>query len=54
VVVTPDPVVIESVAAFMQRVARIEWRACAHCGMGHFEVTGSLAPVRAPPGSSRV
>ena len=50
---TPDPVVIESVAAFMQRVARIEWRACAHCGMGHFGVTGSLAPVRAPPGSSR-
>lgn len=50
---TPDPVVIESVAAFMQRVARIEWRACAHCGMGHFGVTGSLAPVRAPQGASR-
>lgn len=50
---TPDPVVIESVEAFMQRVARIEWRACAHCGMGHFGVTGSLAPVRAPQGSSR-
>lgn len=50
---TPDPVVIESVEAFMQRVERIEWRACAHCGMGHFGVTGSLAPVRAPQGSSR-
>jgi hypothetical protein len=49
----PDPVVVESVAAFMQRVARIEWRACAHCGMGNFGVIGSLAPVRAPPGSSR-
>lgn len=48
-----DPVVIESVDAFMLRVARIEWRACAHCGMGHFGVTGSLAPVRAPQGSSR-
>ena len=50
---TPDPVVIESVEAFMRRVERIEWRACAHCGMGHFGVTGSLAPVRAPLGSSR-
>lgn len=50
---TPDPVVIESVEAFMQRVARIEWRACRHCGAGHFGVTGSLAPVRAPQGSSR-
>lgn len=50
---TPDPVVIESVEAFMLRVARIEWRACAHCGMGYFGVTGSLAPVRAPQGSSR-
>lgn len=50
---TPDPVVIEAVEAFLQRVARIEWRTCAHCGMGHFEVTGSLAPVRAPQGSSR-
>ena len=50
---TPDPVVIESVAAFMQRVARIAWRACAHCGMGHFGMTGSLAPVRTPQGSSR-
>jgi hypothetical protein len=50
---TPDAVVIESVAAFMLRVARIEWRACAHCGMGHFGVTGTLAPVRAPQGLSR-
>ncbi len=50
---TPDPAVIESVEAFMRRVARIEWRACAHCGMGHFGVTGSLAPVRAPQGLSR-
>lgn len=52
-VLPPDPVVIESVEAFMRRVARIEWRACAHCGMGHFGVTGSLAPVRAPQRSSR-
>jgi len=50
---TPDPLVIESVEAFMQRVARIEWRTCAHCGAGRFGVTGSIAPVRAPPGSPR-
>ena len=50
---TPDPAVIESVAQFMQRVARIEWGACPHCGTGHFMVTGALAPIRAPPSSSR-
>ena len=50
---TPDPVVIESVEAFMRRVARIEWRACRHCGAGHFVVTGLLAPRPAPGVSSR-
>jgi len=28
----PQPMVIESVAQFMRRVARIEWAACPHCG----------------------
>jgi hypothetical protein len=46
----PDPAVIESVEAFMQRVARIEWRACPHCGAGHFVVTGPVAQLRAPGG----
>lgn len=50
---TPDPAVIESVAQFMQRVASFEWRACPHCGKGHFVVTGPLMPVRAPEASSR-
>lgn len=50
---TPDPVVVESVAAFMQRVAKIEWNLCAHCGQGHLVVTSSLPPVRAPGTSSR-
>ena len=49
----PDPVVIESVAAFMQRVAMIECPACRLCGFGHFVVSGSLLPVRAPVASSR-
>jgi len=38
----PEPMVIESVAQFMRRVARIEWAACPHCQGGHFEV---LAPA---------
>lgn len=50
---TPDAPVIESVAQFMQRVARIEWGRCPHCGTGHFVVTGALAPVRAPVAASR-
>ena len=49
----PQPAVIESVEAFMRRVARIEWGACPHCGAGQFGVTGSLAPLRAPGVSSR-
>jgi Putative transposase len=49
----PDPAVIESVEAFMQRVARIELRACPHCGAGHFVTTGALAPLRAPGASQR-
>ena len=49
----PDPIVIESVAQFMQRVTRLDMTACPHCGKGHFVVTGSLAPVRTPTASSR-
>jgi hypothetical protein len=50
----PDPAVIESVAAFMQRVAHLDWNACPHCGKGHFVVTGPLpsaagASARGPP-----
>jgi len=50
----PDPALIESVAAFMQRVARFEWDACPQCGKGHFVVTGPLpsaagASARGPP-----
>ena len=41
----PDPVVIESVAEFMQRVARLEWDACPHCGNGHFVLSAPLPPT---------
>jgi Putative transposase/Transposase zinc-binding domain len=42
----PDPDVIESVAAFMGRVAGIDWRRCTGCAGGHFVVTAVIAPQR--------
>ena len=45
----PDPAVIESVAAFMQRVTRIEWGRCPQCQLGHFKVVQAIPPVRHPP-----
>ena len=49
----PDPAVIDSVAQFLQRVARIECNACPHCGAGHFAVIETLAPLRASRASAR-
>ncbi len=52
---TPDPVVVESVEAFMRRVAGIEWLCCPHCREGRFGVvavispTGRSPPLRGPP-----
>ncbi|MCR4303331.1 MAG: IS91 family transposase [Gallionella sp.] len=48
---TPDPVVVESVEAFMRRVAGIEWLNCPHCREGRFMVLQGIAPhlPRAPP-----
>jgi hypothetical protein len=40
----PQPAVIESVAAFMQRLAHIEWLACPHCHLGHFKLLQTIAP----------
>ena len=40
----PQPAVIESVAAFMQRVAKIEWVTCPHCRLGQFKVLMAIAP----------
>jgi len=50
----PDPVVLESVEAFMRRVAGIEWLNCPHCHEGRFHVVGAILPhlPRAPPGGS--
>ena len=51
----PDPVVVESVEAFMRRVAGIERLCCPHCREGRFVVvaavspTGRNPPLRGPP-----
>ncbi len=47
----PDPVVVESVQAFMHRIQRHEYLRCTHCGKGQFVPTASIAPalVRVPP-----
>jgi hypothetical protein len=42
---TPDPVTVESVAAFMRRIERIEWARCTHCGKGAFVPTAAIAPT---------
>ena len=40
---TPDPVVVESVQAFMHRIERHDYLRCTHCGRGQFVPT---APSR--------
>lgn len=48
----PDAVVVESVEAFMRRVAGIEWLNCPHCHEGRFHVVQAILPhpPLAPPG----
>ena len=44
----PDPVLVESVAEFMKRVASIEWLNCTHCGEGRFVVIEAIPPSPLP------
>ena len=44
----PDPLVVESVEAFMGRIHRLEYLRCTHCGNGRFVPSAPLAPVRVP------
>jgi len=44
----PDPVVVESVEAFMRRIDRLEWSRCPHCGKGQFVPTAPIAAVPLP------
>ena len=53
---SPDPLVVESVEAFLRRIDRIEWSHCPHCGKGRFVPTAPIAPapmrllhLRGPP-----
>lgn len=45
----PDPLVVESVEAFMARINRLECLRCTHCGNGRFVPSAPIAPVRVPP-----
>jgi hypothetical protein len=47
----PQPAVVESVARFLARVARLDWLRCPHCQGGQFVVIQGIAPTRAlrPP-----
>jgi hypothetical protein len=40
----PDPVVVESVEAFMRRISGIEWQNCTHCREGVFRVVQAIPP----------
>jgi len=44
----PDPVVVESVQAFMRRIDQYQRLRCQHCGKGQFVPTASIAPVPLP------
>jgi len=52
---SPQPVLIETVAAFLRRVSHIEYARCAHCSRGQFRVVAVIRPKarlpdpRAPP-----
>jgi len=46
---SPQPAVIESVAAFLRRVSAIEYARCPHCGNGEFRVVAVIRPARHLP-----
>jgi hypothetical protein len=44
----PDPVVVESVEAFMRRIDQHQRMRCPHCGKGQFVTTATIAAVLLP------
>ena len=44
----PDPVVLESVEAFMHRIDQHQRMRCPHCGKGQFVTTATIAAVPLP------
>lgn len=49
----PVPFIVESVDAFMARVAKLEWGRCPHCHRGRFIVIEVIAANNAWPSSPR-
>jgi hypothetical protein len=50
---SPQPAVIESVAAFLRRVLTIEYARCPHCASGQFRVVAVIRPERRLPDPRR-
>ncbi len=46
---SPQPALIESVAAFLHRVSHIEYARCPHCGSGQFRVVALIRPAHRLP-----
>ena len=44
----PDPLVVESVEAFMRRIDQHQRMRCPHCGKGQFVTTATIAAVPLP------
>jgi len=44
----PDPLVVESIEAFMRRIEQHQRLRCPHCGKGQFVLTAPIAPVSLP------
>ena len=44
----PNPIVVESIEAFMRRIDQHERLRCPHCGKGQFVPTAPIAPVPLP------
>ena len=44
----PDPVVVESVQAFMRRIEQYQRLRCSHCGKAWLVPTALIAPVPLP------
>ena len=42
---TPHPTTVESVEAFMLRVAQLEWMSCPLCHQGLFEIVEIIPPA---------
>jgi hypothetical protein len=49
----PEPALIESVQAFLRRVARLQCLDCPYCGAGRFVFVQAIMPLRAVCSAAR-